>query len=327
MVEQAMASLVLASQHAHQQMADTAQAQWLGLSQGLAVQWQDMSQGLSAQWSGTAEAVSRTWAQALYTQSQTQTALVDGLERTLAGFTQTFEQRASAVLASLHETAAQSQRAHGERMDQLAAVWRNELNALRDTEALRGQAAVDRLDALQTAMAQHLDQLQSGVAQHLTQLGTSLEAPMTRMLQTASDVPQAAAEVIARLKQEMTALAERDNQALAERTALTEKLGTLLQSVQESAALGTASAVELSSLGESFSHGVGLFNSGNEKLMVSLQRIESALGQSLTRSDEQLAYYVAQAREVIDLSITSQQGIVEDLRRLHSQAATQGVAG
>jgi hypothetical protein len=47
----------------------------------------------------------------------------------------------------------------------------------------------------------------------------------------------------------------------------------------------------------------------------------------MSRSDEQLAYYVAQAREVIDLSISAQQGIVEDLRRLHGKAASpQGVA-
>ena len=65
-----------------------------------------------------------------------------------------------------------------------------------------------------------------------------------------------------------------------------------------------------------------------KKLMDSLQRIEGAIGQSMSRSDEQLAYYVAQAREVIDLSIASQQGIVEDLRRLNGQmaAAVQGVA-
>jgi hypothetical protein len=41
--------------------------------------------------------------------------------------------------------------------------------------------------------------------------------------------------------------------------------------------------------------------------MESLQRIEDTLGRSMERSDEQLAYYVAQAREVIDLSISSQQ--------------------
>jgi hypothetical protein len=244
--------------------------------------------------------------------------------QTLQGVSRLLEQ-SEALVHTRMASEAQWVQAQRERMDQLAGVWRAELNGLRDAEAQRGQAAVDRLDALQTAMAQHLDRLQAAVAQHLTQLGSSLEAPMTRMLQTASDVPQAAAEVIARLKHEMTALAERDNQALAERTALAEQLRALLQTVQESATLGAASAVELSSLGEAFSHGVGLFNAGNDKLVDSLQRIESALGQSLARSDEQLAYYVAQAREVIDLSITAQQGIVEDLRRLHSQAA-QGVA-
>lgn len=59
-----------------------------------------------------------------------------------------------------------------------------------------------------------------------------------------------------------------------------------------------------------------LFSTTNEKLIENLQRIESAVTQSMARSDEQLAYYVAQAREVIDLSISSQQGIVENLRRL-----------
>jgi hypothetical protein len=244
-----------------------------------------------------------------------------------------------------------------QRMDALAGVWRTELVALRDAEAARGQAAVERLDALQAA-----------VAGHLATLGSALEAPLTRLLQTASDVPQAAAEVITQLRQEMTHLSERDNAALAERTAMMEQLGLLLQSVNEAAgqqraaidslvgsaasvleqagqefaqALGAqagkvdevsahvaASAVELSSLGESFGHGVELFTASNEKLMDSLQRIEGAIGQSMSRSDEQLAYYVAQAREVIDLSISSQQGIVEDLRRLNGQmaAAVQGVA-
>jgi len=255
-----------------------------------------------------------------------------------------------ALMRTRMETEAQWVQAQGQRMDQLAHVWRAELGALRDEEAARAQAAVERLDVLQAA-----------VAGHLATLGAALEAPLTRLLQTASDVPQAAAEVIAQLRQEMTRLGERDNIALAERTAMMEQLGSLLHSVNEAAVqqraaieslvhsaasvleqagqqfaqslqaqAGTvdgvaahvaASAVELSSLGESFGHGVGLFSASSEKLTESLQRIEAALGQSLSRSDEQLAYYVAQAREVIDLSISAQQGIVEDLRRLNSRAA------
>ena len=158
----------------------------------------------------------------------------------------------------------------------------------------------------------------------------------------------------------MTQLSERDNLALAERTAMLEQLGSLLHSVKDAAVQQrgaieslvdsaasvleqsgarfaqalevqagkagdvatqvAASAVELSSLGEAFGHGVELFTASNDKLADSLQRIEGAIGKSLARSDEQLAYYVAQAREVIDLSIASQQGIVQDLRRLHGQS-------
>jgi hypothetical protein len=44
----------------------------------------------------------------------------------------------------------------------------------------------------------------------------------------------------------------------------------------------------------------------------------------MTRSDEQLDYYVAQAREVVDLSIRSQKQIVEDLQQLASQKAAAG---
>jgi hypothetical protein len=35
----------------------------------------------------------------------------------------------------------------------------------------------------------------------------------------------------------------------------------------------------------------------------------------MTRSDEQLAYYVAQAREIIDLSIGSQKDVLDALQR------------
>ncbi len=284
------------------------------------------------------------------TATQITERLTEQVTRSLGGATAMMDQ-SDALLRTRLEAEAQWVQAQGQRMDDLTGVWRTELVALRDAEAVRGQAAVDQLGTLQAA-----------VAQHLATLGSALEAPLTRLLQTASDVPQAAAEVITQLRQEMTRLSERDNLALAERTAMMEQVGSLLESVNNAAAqqrdaidslvasasqvleqagaqfaqsLGAqvgkvdevavhvaASAVELASLGESFSHGVGLFSDSNEKLMESLQGIEGAISQSMSRSDEQLAYYVAQAREVIDLSISSQQGIVEDLRRLHGKASS-----
>ncbi|MBL0422901.1 DUF802 domain-containing protein [Ramlibacter sp. AW1] len=234
------------------------------------------------------------------------------------------------------------------RMDELTVSWDRQWTALRHDEAERGQAAVARLDALQAA-----------VAGHLANLGTALEAPLNRLLQTASEVPQAAADVIVRLREEMGRVAERDNLALQERNQLLQRLDALLQSVEQAsggqraateALLASASAVleqagerftqtlqaqgaqsaeasahlaagalELGSLGEAFNHGVALFQSANDKLLENLQRIEGSLTRSTARSDEQLAYYVAQAREVIDLSIASQQGLVENLRKLQAQ--------
>ena len=312
-------------------MASTLSDEWQRAGARTAAQHQDICQALEV------------------TTTQITERMTEQVARTLGGAATLMDQ-SDAILRTRIETETQWVQAQGRRMEELAGVWSTELNAMRDAEAVRGQAAVERLDVLQAA-----------VAQHLATLGSALEAPLTRLLQTAADVPQAAAVVISQLREEMTRLGERDNVALAERTAMTEQLGALLNSVKEATmqqraaidtmagsaiqgleqavqqfghALGAqagtvgdvavhvaASAVELASLGESFRHGVGLFTASNEKLMESLQCVEQAINQSMNRSDEQMAYYVAQAREVIDLSISSQQGIVEDLRLLHSTAA------
>ena len=77
----------------------------------------------------------------------------------------------------------------------------------------------------------------------------------------------------------------------------------------------------MASLGEGFGVAVQRFSSASEQLAAQLQRIEAALGQSMARSDEQLAYYVAQAREIIDLSLLSQKQVVDDLQRLAGRGA------
>ena len=239
---------------------------------------------------------------------------------------------------------------HAQRMEQLATVLRDELGALRHAEGARADAAVDRLDSLQAA-----------VALHLTQLGQALEDPITRLIETASEAPRAAAEVIGQLRQEMSSGVVRDNALLEERARILETLNTLLTSIHHAsaeqrvvidtlvessaralqdanrqfaqkleaeagklsdiAADVTSSAVEVSSLGQSFGFAVGTFNEANDKLIASLQRIEAAMDKSMARSDDQLAYYVAQAREVIDLSIMSQKEVVEELRQLGNYQA------
>ncbi|TLD43725.1 MAG: hypothetical protein FAZ92_04044 [Accumulibacter sp.] len=242
---------------------------------------------------------------------------------------------------------------HGERMDQMAGLWRSELGALRDAEARRGDAAVERLGELQAALALHLQTL-----------GAALEEPLQRLIASASEAPRAAAELIAQLRQEMSSSLERDNRLLDERARTMQTLDSLLAAIDRAASeqrttidslvtssaalLGTAgsrfadevdagsarlaevaaqlggSAAEVASLGEAFALAVQSFAAGNEKLIASLQRIEVALDQSTARSDEQLAYYVAQARELIDLSLMAQEKVVAELRQLGDKAPSHG---
>lgn len=217
------------------------------------------------------------------------------------------------------------------------------------------QASVSRAHAEQAAAGEHQRLAWTNALQTMA---TTLQTEWQQLGAQTLAQQQAAAELIAQLRREATQLGERDNLALQERNALMNNIGNLLQTVQQATGeqraaieslVGSASAVldqvgrqfaetvgaqavraevvatqvsgsaiELASLGEAFGHGVQLFAATNEKLIASLQRIEEAVGQSMVRSDEQLAYYVAQAREVIDLSISSQQGIVDDLRRLRT---------
>ena len=191
---------------------------------------------------------------------------------------------------------------------------------------------------------------------------------IARLMQTAAEAPRVAAEVIGELRQQLSGSMVRDNELLEERRRLMETLNGLLDainhaSVEQRSAIDalvsssaamlervgaeftdkvggesarmidvasqmTTSAVEVASLGEAFGHAVQCFAESNDKLVANLQRLEGSLDKSMARSDEQLAYYVAQAREIIDLSIMSQKRIVDDLQGLSARpAAVAGEVG
>jgi predicted transcriptional regulator len=321
-------------------------AAWLGSLETMAAtlqrEWQQGNAQTLAQQQQVCTTLSST-AQAMSEQAQSSAS------RTLAEIARLITGSEELVRARVATEENWTQQ-HGERMDQLARLLHDELGALRDGESLRGNAAVDRLGELQAALTRHL-----------TTLGTALEDPITRLIQTASEAPRAAAEVIGQLRREVSSSVARDNELLEERSRIMETLNALLASIHhasaeqravidslvkssavalsqtgsvfsESVGLETAklsdiaahvtsSAVDVSSLSESFSFAVRSFGDANEKLIANLQRIESAMDKSMARSDDQLAYYVAQAREIIDLSIMSQKEIVEELRQLPGKQA------
>ena len=86
--------------------------------------------------------------------------------------------------------------------------------------------------------------------------------------------------------------------------------------IADAAAHLSSGAIEVASLGEAFGAAVALFGESSDRLLETLQRLEGSLEKSVARSDEQLAYYVAQAREVVDLSVLAQKQIIEELRQL-----------
>ena len=215
-----------------------------------------------------------------------------------------------------------------------------QLDKLRDQETERARVTSERME-----------QLEATAARHLSELGTALEAPMTRLIETASETPKAAAEVIRQLQAEITRNSERENELLEERQRLVQELDSLLENqrstadsqrdavaslisgagdtltgiserfntlIQEqSQQLGklgddiTGSSQEVGALSDAFAQAIELFSASNQQVVASLADIQKALDNAGTRHDEQLAYYVAQAREVIDLSVSAQKDVID----------------
>ena len=235
-----------------------------------------------------------------------------------------------------------------QRLNDLIGALRSELGGIRQAEQQREQTTVE-----------NLGKLEGTVAGHLASLGQALEEPMARLIITASETPRAAAELIGELRKEIAHNVARDNALLAERQQIMTDLGALfsaqekaLKAQQESmnamvssssetlqdigasfsekvstevtnlsgmAAEFAGSASEMSSLSEAFGLGVELFSDSNRTLVEHLERIQDALDKSGSRSDEQMGYYVAQAREIIDHSLQSQREIIEQMRQLGRQ--------
>ena len=345
---------------AHAQFARTAQEQQVLLAQQVGNQLD----GIAARFDGAVTSVAHTWSAALSKHEEASEHLTCALDHTQTALAGIFAERTGALLSEMGaaQAAWQSEWSAGEQARQ--ASFTEALTAmaakLESQWQQAGEATLGQQEQITRALGDTAREL---VAATQRQAEATI-AEVTRLMQTAAEAPKAAAEVIGQLRQELTASMARDNGLLEERSRIMETLGTLLDAInhasteQRSAidALVASSAdlleragrqfaakvdsetgklvdmgasiaggaLEVASLGEAFGHAVGLFSAANDKMMVALQRIEGALAKSLSRSDEQLAYYVAQAREIIDLSIMSQKQIVDDLHRAAGRSAAAG---
>jgi len=286
--------------------------------------------------------VTQAWTDAQTRQEQVGQQLAASHQQALETAAATFEQHSASLLQTLDQTHAALQAELAAKDEARLAAWTGKLAAVADTLA---QTAHDITSQTQAHASETI-------------------AEISRLVQAASEAPKAAADVIGELRQKLSDSMVRDNDMLEERNRLLDTLDTLLNAVNHTAAeqrtavdalvassaellerVGTqftdrveaetgkladvaahvtSSAVEVASLGESFGTAVQLFGESNDKLVAHLQRIEAALDKSIARGDEQLSYYVAQAREVVDLSLMSQKQIIENLQQLAVQRATAG---
>lgn len=318
--------------------------------------------GLAERFGTTVGAVSETWTRALEQQERSNQNLNRRLQDSLTAFTDTFAQRSESLLATVRDAHAgwQSESAAQDRQRLQAmseALAATAAMLQRQWQEVEAQTREQHEHLLQT-----LAQTARDIGAEAQARSSRTIDEVARLLQTVAEAPRAAAAVIGELRQELGASIVRDQEQLAERARIMATLSGLLDAINrgageqraaiealvassselldrlgarhaetlaaESARLsGVAaqlggSAVEVASLSEAFALSVQLFSETNERLTTTLQRIEGTLDKSMARSDDQLAYYVAQAREIIDLCIMSQQQIVEDRQRLSAPTAS-----
>lgn len=321
-------------------------------------------QTLSARLEANVATLAQTCQQTLTRQEQAAEQRAADHQRALEAAVATLAQRSMASLDAMEQSQArlraelQSQDEH--RLD----TWTTTLTSMAATLRHQWEEAGTHAAAQQQHICDTLARTAQQISAQANEQANKTIAEIGKLVQAASQAPLAAAQVIAELRQQLSDSLERDTAVLQERGRVLETLATLLdavnhasneqrsaidalvstsasllervgnrftdevrastQQVEAAATQLTSSAVEVASLGEAFGAAAQSFGASNDTLVEHLQRIEAALDKSLARSDEQLAYYVAQAREVIDLSMMSQKQIIEELQQLAMQRARAG---
>ena len=272
-----------------------------------------------------------------------------------------FQQTASGLLESVTAAHSTLQTSSSANEAQRLAAFTGQIEAMSQALIQEWRQAGELSEIRQQQMCAAVEATAREMGVNARAMTTQTLDEVAQLMQTAAEAPKAAAEVIVQLRQELSASMARDNTLLEERSRIMATLAALLDAINhasseqrgaidalvaasadlleragarfeerisaeserinDAAARISSGAVEVSSLSEAFGLAVQLFSDSNDRLMDALQRIEGALAASMTRSDEQLAYYVAQAREVIDLSIMSQKQVVENLQGLAGRQA------
>lgn len=312
--------------------------------------------GVASRMEDNAGRTAEAWSSAITQQQHAHEALAQRNEQALVSASASFESHSRSLLDALQQSHAELQSAFAANDTQRLGNWSQALTAMVAALDQSWQRNGEQVAQRQQQICDTLAQTTQAMSEQSQAQARDTITEISRLVQSASEAPRAAAEVVAELRQKLSDSMVRDTAMLEERSHLLSTLETLLGAVthasteqrtavdalvstsaellervgnrftaqieteagklDNAAAHVTSSAVEVASLGEAFGGAVQLFGQSTETLNERLQLIETALDKSLARSDEQLAYYVAQAREVIDLSMLSQKQIIGELQQL-----------
>jgi len=313
-------------------------------------------ESVSSQLERNAATLSERWDQVLARHEISSAGIAARNEQALAASAADTQRHAATLLDAISASHTGLQQALAAQDERRLAAWAERLTATGAILQAQWEQAGARTATLQQEICEALARSAQDITAQAQAHSTQTIAEISQLVQAASEAPRAAADVIAELRQTLSDSMVRDTAMLEERNQLMETLQTLLDAVNhasteqrgaidalvatsadlldrvgtrftdhveaETGKLGgiaaqvAAGATEVASLGDALGTAVQLFGQSNEALLVRLQAIEGALDRSLARSDDQLAYYVAQAREVIDLSLSAQRQITLDLQQL-----------
>ncbi|BDU19043.1 DUF802 domain-containing protein [Dyella sp. GSA-30] len=322
-------------------------------------------ENVSAHLDATVGSVADAWTRALSQQEAVNEGLAARNQQAMAAAGTTFEEHATSLVRVMHQSHTDLQATLESRDQERLTSWATTLDAMTGALSKNWEQAGEHAASRQQAICDTLASTAHDISAQTQAHARDTIAEISRLVEAASEAPKVAAEVVGELRQKLSDSMVRDTAMLDERSRLLATLETLLDAVNhasteqrvavdalvttsadlldrvstrftdhieaETGKLGavsaqvTSSAIEVASLGEAFGVAVQQLGKSNDGLMDRLQHVATALDASLARSDEQLAYYVAQAKEVIDLSMLSQKQIIEDMQRLADQRASAGV--
>ena len=321
-------------------------------------------EGVSARLDATACNMADAWNQALSQQAGVNEKLAAHNQQALSVAAAAFEQHSASLVRTVGQSHTDLQATLASQDQQRLAAWADTLETTTAMLRQEWERTSARTASRQQEICETLAKTACDISARTQAHASDTIAEISRLVEAASEAPKAAAEVVTELRQKLSDSMVRDTAMLEERSRLMATLDTLLDAVNhasteqrvavdalvatsadllervgtrftdhievETGKLGavaaqvTGSAVEVASLGEVFGVAVQAFGESSSLLMEHLQRIEAALDKSLARSDEQLGYYVAQARDVIDLSMLSQRQIIEEMQQLAGRRALAG---